>query len=175
MKISLSRAFDVQRYGPQQAGWKKCAGASTGRERVTAGLVLPTAQEAGIPLDGSDILVWRLLVAEHAVRPAVGHLDLELIVACLDGVGDINSPRRAPDDAEVLSVETDAGHIVNRAQVEVDCRIWLLVRGTVEVLSIGCDARVELDTPFLTPGPILQVIEGDLFRAAPLGNAVKHF
>ena len=62
-------------------------------------------------------------VTDQAVGPEVGHLDFQFVFARLDGVGNVDPPRCAPDDAEVLAVESDACDFMDFAEVEENIRI----------------------------------------------------
>jgi hypothetical protein len=61
-------------------------------------------------------------ITSEPVRPQVGDLYLEVIVSCLYGVRDIDSPWSAPYNADVFAIEPDAGHFMQLSQIEIKPR-----------------------------------------------------
>jgi hypothetical protein len=69
----------LQRYRTYQAGREQLVVAWANSEGVAAGLVFCAAEEPLWPLDGPDVGVGGLLIADHAIDPTVGDFYLEVI------------------------------------------------------------------------------------------------
>ncbi len=63
---------------------------------------------------------WFGGVTDQTVGPQVGDLYLKVVVSGLQGVRDIDSPWRAPYNAEVFAIEPDAGHFMHLSQIEIN-------------------------------------------------------
>src|SRR5438874_2322231 len=127
---------------------------------------------------GQPLLRRERLVADQAIGPEVRHGDLQLVVPGLDRASNIHPPRRAPDYAQILPVETDLSEVLHSAEVEgktfrrrvsaagATLGVWRWAI-PAERLSISRGAGVKFDAVFWALAPIFKGLEGDSLWPAP--------
>ena len=121
----------------------------------------------------SDILVFRgqLLIADEAVGPEIGDADLEVVVACVHGIGHIETEREFPEDAEVFAVDENLGQDLDAAEVEKEAfAIGEGDGGDVEFTGVGGGAGEVLDAGVGGVGPGDEFVEGCFWRSAQPGR-----
>ena len=65
-------------------------------------------------------VLWQVQVADKAVFPCGHHVDLDVVFARFNGVGDLHAVGRGPDSADVNAVDFDLRHGCHVVEVEVD-------------------------------------------------------
>ena len=66
----------------------------------------------------SQAVLGQLLVADHPVRPEVGHANLQAVLARGNGISHVEQEGRLPEEAEILAVDLHPGKGLHLAQVQ---------------------------------------------------------
>jgi hypothetical protein len=86
-----------------------------GGQQLAFGIVWVTLYGPGKPLG-----FWFGSITDQPVEPQVGDLDLKVVVSCLQGVRDIDSPWSTPYNTEILTIEPDAGQFMHLSQIKIN-------------------------------------------------------
>ena len=113
----------------------------------------PLLEMDAVPL----AIVGELLVADEAIRPEVRDFNLQFVVARLGGLGDVDSERGLPQDAQVLAVQPNLGNLLDAAEVEQDRTVFAeSLGGDVDGFAVRRRAGEILDAGVLMFGPKAQ-------------------
>src|SRR5579863_5929121 len=71
----------------------------------------------------------RLSVPDESINPAVDYMDLDLIDARMNSLGDVESKWCVPGNAHIATIHRNGGQVSDRAKIELEMRLMIEPRG----------------------------------------------